>query len=275
MKIDIDFYKKAYFYFDKPVDYQIKDKLIKIYPVAVEDSEVFLSSMNVLMVDKNSSPSVEIIQMSYLEFIYKVLFQDRTNIDRFVNILKYCLHINSPYIGFNENNKPYLVDKENDILIGPKDFDNIKRLILYQNLIHYDDEYINPELKAAMSEVDELRNKGIDTPTIERRIAIITAHCGLSKQEQLKMTYRSHSLLFEEVYGEVEFTTLRPVALFGGNSDKIDNWIYKKKKDKFDGYVTDADKYSASMGGKYNAIQSTNTNRGDTLSQQYEQFVNK
>ena len=275
MKIDIDFYKKAYFYFDKPVDYQIKDKLIKIYPVAVEDSEVFLSSMNILMVDKNSSPSVEIIQMSYLEFIYKILFQDQTNIDRFVNILKYCLHINSPYIGFNENNKPYLVDKENDILIGPKDFDNIKRLILYQNLIHYDDEYINPELKAAMNEVDELRNKGIDSPTIERRIAIITAHCGLSKKEQLQMTYRSHSLLFEEVYGEVEFTTLRPVALFGGNSDKIDNWIYKKKKGKFDGYVTDAEKYSASMGGKYNAIQSTNTNRGDILSQQYEQFVNK
>ena len=275
MKIDIDFYKKAYFYFDKPVDYQIKDKLIKIYPIAVEDSEVFLSSMNILMVDKNSSPSVEIIQMSYLEFIYKFLFQDQTNIDRFVNILKYCLHINSPYIGFDENNKPYLVDKENDILIGSKDFDNIKRLILYQNLIHYDDEYINPELKATMNEIDELRNKGIDSPTIERRIAIITAHCGLSKQEQLKMTYRSHSLLFEEVYGEVEYTTLRPIALFGGNGDKIDNWIYKKKKDKFDGYITDADKYSASMGGKYNAIQSTNTNRGDILSQQYEQFVNK
>ena len=275
MKIDIDFYKKAYFYFDKPVDYQIKDKLIKIYPVAVEDSEVFLSSMNILMVDKNSSPSVEIIQMSYLEFIYKVLFQDRTNIDRFVNILKYCLHINSPYIGFNENDKPYLVDKENDILIGPKDFENIKRLILYQNLIHYDDEYINPELKATMNEIDELRNKGIDSPTIERRIAIITAHCGLSKKEQLQMTYRSHSLLFEEVYGEVEFTTLRTVALFGGNGDKIDNWICKKKKGKFDGYVTDAEKYSASMGGKYNAIQSTNTNYGDALSQQYEQFVNK
>lgn len=275
MKIDLDFYKKAYFYFDKPVDYSIKDKMIKIYPITVEDSEVFLSSMNILMVDKNSSPSVEIIQMSYLEFIYRILFQDQTNIDRFVNILKYCLHINSPYIGFDENNKPYLVDKENDILIGPKDFENIKRLILYQNLIRYDDEYVNPELKAMMNEIDELKNKGIDSPTIERRIAIITAHCGLSKQEQLKMTYRSHSLLFEEVYGEVEYTTLRPVALFDGNGDKIDNWIYKKKKDKFDGYVTDADKYSASMGGQYNAIQSTNTNRGDILSQQYEQFVNK
>ena len=275
MKIDIDFYKKAYFYFDKPVEYPIKDRFIKIYPIMVEDSEVFLSSMNILLVDKNSAPSVEIIQMSYLEFIYKVLFQDEVNIDRFANILKYCLHINSPKIGFDEKNKPYLVDKESGILIGPKDFDNIKRLILYQNLVHYDDEYVNPEIKAMMNEIDELKNKGVDSPNIERRIAIITAHCGLSKREQLQMTYRSHSLLFEEVYGEVEFTTLRPVALFGGNGDKIDNWIYKKKKDKFDGYVTDADKYSASMGGQYNAIQSTNTNRGDILSQQYEQFVNK
>ena len=142
----------------------------------VEDSEVFLSSMNILLVDKNSSPSVDIIQMSYLEFIYKVLFQDEINIDRFVNILKYCLHMNSPQIGFDEKNKHFLVDKESGILIGSKDFDNIKRLILYQNLVHYDDEYVNPEIKAMMNEIDELKNKGVDTQNIKRRIAIITAH---------------------------------------------------------------------------------------------------
>ena len=276
MKIDIDFYKKAYFYFDKPVDYQIKDKLIKIYPVAVEDSEVFLSSMNILMVDKNSSPSVEIIQMSYLEFIYKILFQDQTNIDRFVNILKYCLHINSPYIGFNENDKPYLVDKENDILIGPKDFDNIKRLILYQNLIHYDDEYINPEAKKAMDELDALRNANIELPSIERKMAIITAHCGISKQEQMNMTYRSHSLLFEEVYGEVEFETTRPIWLYAGKGNEIDHWIFKKKKDKFDGYMTTTESYAQSMGADKNAIKiASNTQYGDNLSQQLNDFVNK
>ena len=78
MKIDIDFYKKAYFYFDKPVEYPIKDRFIKIYPIMVEDSEVFLSSMNILLVDKNSAPSVEIIQMSYLEFIYKILIKNQS-----------------------------------------------------------------------------------------------------------------------------------------------------------------------------------------------------
>ena len=55
MKIDLDFYRKAYFYFDKPVDYQTK-WVYKNLSIMVEDSEVFLSSMNILLVDKNSSP---------------------------------------------------------------------------------------------------------------------------------------------------------------------------------------------------------------------------
>lgn len=274
-KLDLDLYRKAFFYFDLPAEYKIGDKILHIYPISVKDSEVFLSSMSVISIDKNAVDSVEIIQMSYLDFVYKVLFQEAVNVSKFLNILKYCLHINKPFVGYTKQNRPYLRDNETALEINAKDFENIRRIILYQNLIHYDDEYINPDIKKMMSEVDAVKSARVEQPTIERRIAIITAHCGLSKKEQLKMTYRSHSLLFEEVYGEVEYTTLRPIALFGGNGDKIDNWIYKKKKNKFDGYVTDADKYSASMGGQYNAIQSTNTNYGDALSQQYEQFVNK
>lgn len=275
--LNIDLYKKAYFYFDKPVEYQLKDNtILYIYPINVQDSEIFLSSMSVISIDKNASDSVDIIQMSYLDFIYKVLFQDEMNVSRFVNILKYCLHMNKPMIGYDEKNKPYLDDSELGVKIGYKDFENIRRIILYQNIIRYDDEYINPEIKKMMAEVDAVRNAGIEPPSIERKMAIITAHCGISKQEQMAMTYRSHCLLFEEVYGEVEFTTTRPIMLYAGKSGDIDHWIYKKKKDKYDGYMTDADKYSQSMGGDINAIKSTsNTQYGDNLSQQYNQFINK
>lgn len=275
--LNIDLYKKAYFYFDKPVEYQLKDNtILYIYPINVQDSEIFLSSMSVISIDKNSSDSVNIIQMSYLDFIYKVLFQDKMNVSRFVNILKYCLHMNKPMIGYDEKNKPYLDDSELGVKIGYKDFENIRRIILYQNIIRYDDEYINPEIKKMMVEVDTVRNAGIEPPSIERKMAIITAHCGISKQEQMAMTYRSHCLLFEEVYGEVEFTTTRPIMLYAGKSGDIDHWIYKKKKDKYDGYITDADKYSQSMGGDVNAIKPTsNTQYGDNLSQQYNQFINK
>ena len=275
-KLNIDLYRRAYFYFDKPVDYVINDKILYIHPVLVKDSEIFLSSVSILDTDKNSSDSVEIIQMSYLDFIYKVLFQDEINISRFINILRYCLHIENPEIGYDENQKPFLKDKDTGIVIKSKDFENIRRLILYQNLVHYDDEYINPEIKKMMAEVDAVKNAGVESPTIERRMAIITAHCGISKQEQMNMTYRSHSLLFEEVYGEVEFETTRPILLYAGKGNEIDHWIFKKKKDKYDGYMTDADSYAQSMGGDRNAIKTaSNTEQGDKLSQQYNNFVNK
>ena len=276
--LNLDLYRKAYFYFDLPVEYKIKEKTLFIYPITVKDSEIFLSSVSVISIDKNSADSVEIIQMSYLDFIYKVLFQDQMNINKFLNILKYCLHMDNEAveIGYDANNKPFLRDKDNDIEIKSKDFDNICRIIMYQNLIHYDDEYVNPEIKKMMAEVDAVKNAGIESPAIERRMAIITAHCGISKQEQMNMTYRSHSLLFEEVYGEVEFTTTRPILLYAGKGNEIDHWIYKKKKDKYDGYMTDADSYAQSMGGDANAIKATsNTTQGDNLSQQYNNFINK
>lgn len=246
--LNIDLYRRAYFYFDRPVEYQLKSgKTLNIYPVSVADSEIFLSSMGVIDVDKNASPSVEIIQMSYLAFIYNVLFQDQLNVSRFVSILKYCLHIEKPEVGFDDNGKPYLRG-ENNIDIKEKDFEEIRRIILYQNIVHYDDEYINPDAKKAMEEMDKIRSVGIESPTIERRMAIITAHCGISKQEQMNMTYRSHSLLFEEVYGEVEFTTVRPVMLYVGKDNEMEHWIYKKKKDKFDDYFTSVSEYGKKFG---------------------------
>lgn len=272
VETNINFYERFYFYFDKPVEYTIAGKIIKIYPISVEDSEIFLSSISVINVDKNSSDSVEIIKMPYLSFIYKVLFRDDNNKMRLLNLVKYCLQSDIVDIGFEDKTKPFL-KLSNGIKITAKDFDEIRKIILYQNLIHYDDEYVDPEMKKMMLEMDAVKNSGLEMPSLERRIAIITAHCGLSKQEQIKMTYRSHSLLFEEVYGEVEFETTRPIALYAGQGDKLDHWIYRKKKDKYTEYMVSMDSYVKSMGADVNAIKSApNAISGDILTQQYNNF---
>ena len=273
MKIDIDFYKKAYFYFDKPVDYQIKDKLIKIYPVAVEDSEVFLSSMNILMVDKNSSPSVEIIQMSYLDFVLKILLpSDDSNRIKLTNILYLSLGFEAPVIKQDENGKLLISDVKADVSINSKQFEEIRRIILYQNIPHFDDSYVNPEIKEVMAEMDSIKNKDVEIPSLERKIGIITAHCGLPKREQMLMTYRSHTILFEEVCGEVEFITTRPIALYAGKDKELDHWVYKKKKNKFDGYFTSEDKYSRSMGGD-GKVKTSSSTASDILQQQFSSFT--
>lgn len=273
VSIDLDFLKRVYFYFDKPVEYKLNNYILKIYPVNVSESEYFLSSFELFSIDKNSAPSVEIIQMSYLQFIFDVLLkQNKNNLNKFINLLSLCLHMKDPRVNFDEKGKPILIEGNNEYCINGQQFEDIRRIILYQNLINFDDTYINPELKKAMNEVDELRNKGIEPISIERKMAIISAHTGISKKEQMDMTYRSHSLLFEEVCGEVEYTTVYPIVMFFGNKTNIDGWIFKKKKNKIDDYITQVDKYTQSMGGNQNAIKSVKGQLSNNYLQQFNNF---
>lgn len=255
MSIDIDNLTKRYFFFDLPVPYKLGDKEIQIRPVSLIDSEIFLSSVEILNVDKNSLPDPKIIQMSYLQFVIEVLFSKESNIQKLINILMICIGIKDLGLKKNEFGRYILFDSITGIEINAKQFDDIRRIILYQNIPGFDDEYINPQLKNALDEVKMMKNRNIEIPSVERKIAIITAHCGLNKKEQLSMTYRSHELLFNEICGEVEFTTVRPVALFGGKGSELDHWIYRKKKNKFDGKVISVSDYNKSGGGNGQVVQ--------------------
>ena len=253
--INIDAYKEIYFSFDKIVPYNLKCGYeLQIKPVILSDSLLFITSYSVLDIDKNSTNDVEIISMSYLKFLAKRVlpFSDASK-QQFVNICLLCLGFDYPYISFDEKDRPILYNMKKatgDVIcsITAKEFDDIKKIILYQNLPNFDDSYINPELKERMDEVDELRNKGKETPSLERRIAIITSHCGLSKKDQMEMTFRAHSILFQEVSAEVEYMCTKPIAIYGGKSDEV-QWIFRKKKDKFSDYITSVEEYNKSMGG--------------------------
>lgn len=275
VSINIDILSRTYFYFDEPVNYKINKQFVKIYPISVRESEIFLSSISLFTIDKNATPSVEIIQMSYLQFIIDVLIkQNQDNLQRFVNLLKLCLHMEDPKIQLNEMGKPILIDGKFMCPINGQQFEDIRRIILYQNIVNFDDTYINPEIKQAMYEVDKLKSKNLEVPNLERKMAIITSHTGLSKKEQLEMSYRSHSLLFEEICGEIEFVTIRPIALFGGNGDKLNHWIFKKKKNKMEDYFINVDKYSKSMGQEQSAIKSINSQLSRQYLQQFNNFNN-
>ncbi len=270
--IDIDILSEVYFCFDEPVPYKVNNGEIKITPVRLQQSSLFLSSLPILMIDKNSFPDPKVIQMSYLQFICGLLEESPIRKQQLLNILILCLGLKYPEIKWTNGSasRPVIYDKILNIEITHKQFDDIKKIILYQNIVGYDDEYINPEFKKTMDMTNDLKNKGIVSPSLERKIAIISARTGITKQEQLNMTYRSHSLLFKEVCEEVEYSTYGAIAAF--NEKPLDNWIYKKEKNKFEDYVTSVDKYQQSMGGKSMIKSSDTTNIGDEYIQQYENF---
>lgn len=272
MSIDLNFLKEVYFTFDQPVPYQLKcGKEIKIYPVYLSDYMAFMTSYDILDIDKNSQNDVDVISMSYLKFLVeRVLPYSSEAGQKLVNLCLLCLKLQWPQIGRDDKNRPLLceVDKEvGDIsfFITQKEFNDIKRIILYQNLPNYDDEYINPELKENMKELDNLKNKNLEIPSLERKMAIVTSHTGISKKEQLEMTIRAHSLLFQEIANEVEYNAAKPLSIYAGKSEEI-QWIFKKKKDKFSDYITSVEDYNKSMGGSGNVKTVNNFNK-DLISQ--------
>lgn len=273
MKLDFDLLKDTYFTFDLPVPYQLADgNILEIFPVLLKDSRVFLSSADIISIDKNSLPDAKIIQMSYLEFLANLAYGNEVVIQKMVNIFLLCLKIKQPIILIDENKRFLIEDKESGKKIKAKEFEDIRRIILYQNFPNYDDEYINPDLKKNMEEYDQLKSKTMDYPNLERQIAIISSHTGITKQQQLEMTYRSHSILFSEVCGEVDFETTRSVALYAGVKD-FDHWIFRKKKNKFDGYLVSKDKFTnENMGGQKGVRTAKGTELGDSYDKMFNNF---
>jgi hypothetical protein len=272
VSIDINYYKDTYFTFDEPVPYELKcGEILYISPISLKNYMLFITSYGILNIDKNSTNDVEIISMSYLKFLVERVFPySKESIQQFVNICILCMGLKEPEIKLTDNKRVVLYDKDNsNLLITQKEFDDIKKIILYQNLLNFDDSYINPELKESMEELDRLKNKNLEPPSLERRIAIITSHCGMNKKEQLEMTIRSHSLLFQEVSKEVEYLCSKPIAVYAGKPNDV-NWIFEKKKGKFDDYITSKETYNRSMGGDGNIIKTNNQNI-DLISK-YEKF---
>lgn len=270
--VNLDFLRRAYFTFDKPVPYKIDGVELLIKPVLLPDSDVFLSSIDILQYDKNSSSDVDIIQMSYLEYMARYIADvDELTAAKLTNILHLCMDMTAWHIGENERGKAILVDDTHGVTITTKKFDEISRIILYQNILHYDDEYVNPEVRKMMEQVDSVRNFNKEFPTLERKMNIIAAHTGITKREQMAMTMREHQGVFEEVTGEVEFLTTRALALYCGDK-KAEHWIYRNKKGKYDGYMTSMGAYKQSFGGDgsiTNVSQGDGTSHAEQLLKQY------
>lgn len=236
---------------DEPVPY----KGLSIYPIKVREYYNFGVSYDILCIEKNDIPDIEIIQMSYLEFLYKKMFQDETIIDKkenltaamfnmskFYTVLSLCLKVDFKDIECVEvEHKPKVIIS--GIEFDSKEFDEIRKIILHQNIHDYCDDYIDPDMRKAIDEYYSIKNRDLVMPELEDEMASLTAMTGVCKKDILDMTYREYKKVFHAALDRMDYQMAKTAELSGNvKFDKpIDHWVYKRKKNRYEDAFTSAD----------------------------------
>jgi len=233
-----------YLMFDDPIPY----KGLQIYPTTMKDYLLFNFLSNSLTIDKNNVPDPKIISMSYLDFLMYIS-KKTDDFNCVANLLSMCLHIPLNQIGYVPNltkNNVLVValDKEKNIKLNCSEFDDVKKIICYQNCIEIpEDDEMNPEIKKAIEETLEYKRRH-EPPmgSIEHQINYLVANSNLSKKEIGDLSIRS----FIDILSIKNYSTYYAAMLNGQYSGMVKFKEQPKSplcdlrpKDKYADLVTD------------------------------------
>ena len=199
----INYYKKIYYANELPVPYKLKCGMeINIHPIKVKDWELFESSLGILTMDKNKIPDPSIISMSYLDFLYQLIYEKTEGIvNMLLIVLNYSLGEQYEYSMKKLDGRTFLIidDKQNQQIgkISSKEFDEISQIILTYNLVNYDNRKMSSDIQQLISDYYKLQNNGrTQEPTLEEKKVYVIMKSGISIQQLNEMSYR----IFSQVY---------------------------------------------------------------------------
>lgn len=267
---NIKVYVEKYRTFDEPVPF----KDILIYPVKVRDYYKFMSSIDILKIDKNKIPDVRVIQMSYLTFILGIIIESNEYRDMFINVLELCFHVNQdvkcynkkfPYkeilYGNIDDKEIYFIngydvniefDGKNSVLnigefkIYAQDFNDIIDIICFLNFNDYDNEEMSDDFKKLLEEYHRLKNRNIKPPTLESQLIAIMSQNGMTKQELMNETMYTVRGMIDSIVGCVDYQVqhnYRANTMTDKKLPDIEHWLIKSNKGKYDDMFSDLDSF--------------------------------
>lgn len=265
---DIKGYVDKFATFGHPVEY----KGLKMEPIVVGNSERFYEIVGVLQIEKNKIPDVEVIQMSYLEFLLTLCVNDVEILDNmlelfdlvFSDMYKDSLLVQEGNFSPHELLFIQLSDNENiyfpngwdlqmkldgksstltihDVELNANDFDNIIKIIMYQNIYDYKEEEMSEDFRKVVEQYYALKNKGMHKPTLEERMMAVIVTTAYTMEQIEKMPLRSFDALFHASVSKVDYISSKALEPHLKEGCHIDHWIYYPEKGKYDGVFKDAE----------------------------------
>lgn len=260
MVYNLEYYQRKYFAKDLPIPYKLKCGYeLTLYPILVNQWDLFEECLDIVLIDKNSINDAKIMSMSYLEFLKEIRFNIKEEIekgyffgDNELNKLKQFFRIclKEDYISIEKVQNKYLViigglDEENDLVLKAtmtnKEFQEIVKIILFQNIKDYDDRKLDPEVQKIYNDYISLKQRDIHQPTFEEKLNYVLGITGKNVEEINNMTYRRFDGVFDSMVNRDEYIATKIIE--ASEKFKCDKtsiyFLYQKKKDKYADFIQD------------------------------------
>lgn len=245
-----------YIPFGIPVPY----KNWNIKPIKIRNLLSVSTILGLLEIDKNTLGTIEFITMSNLKFILLMVGVDEEYANQLETLLRLSLGISDDeaievvmndteeYLLIGEiirEVKGHLIFDDNKVKkITANDFDEIKRIILYQNILDYSEKYVDPDVKKMADEYYRLKNKNTPDVSLEHKVVCVQMKTGMTLEAIGDLTIRHFIQLFNTIVEESEYSANRLAESMGCKFKKpLEHWAYKERKDKYAEAFCDADAF--------------------------------
>lgn len=236
-KIDISLYKEAIYNNDF-----IFYKGLCLQPILIKDYEDFIKTLVVLKTEKNELGQPEFVRMSELEFLVTMCAYDKRFYDGFLILMNLVSNLNEEDIIFDTNEDGKIVLKIKNVIYDKNDYLNIKRIICYQNLYEYDDEYFDPTFKKAIEDSLRLMSKNsIDIPFGSQKSAV-SILTGLTDKEINHMPIIKFYDIYNKSLALVDYKLAKASELMGNKfKQPIEHWLYQDRESRIRRMITTQD----------------------------------
>lgn len=253
--VNIESLSLLYFQNDEPCPYKLDcGYTIMIKPISVKNWSLFEYSLDVLTIDKNSVNDINVIRMSYLKFLKDYVFKNDETLElkqKLSTIFYYSMGEEYIYLIEEQDNKVVVVladDKNEKVkaIITQREFDEIKKIILFQNMKNYDDRRVDTDVKELMKEYYDIKYRDTKVPSLEERKTYVIAKTGMDMKKINNMSYRTFEQVYDHALKDVLFIGRKIIQ--GSYKYKVDGDIehplYEKEKDKYEELFTSTDTLS-------------------------------
>ncbi|MBO7713337.1 MAG: hypothetical protein J6S85_07175 [Methanobrevibacter sp.] len=237
--VDLKDLELRYFCNGYDVPYEVKNGgILNIKPILVKDYPFYEITKGLLEINKNEINDIDIIKMSYLEFIFNLINIDVSYNNSLIEICRLSLGYDKIAIGLHNNKKCLLLCEEDGTvkyIITSKEFDDISKIILNQNDANYDNRYVNPEVKELMAEYYKVRHTDFRTPSLEEKKAYVVSKTGMNINQINDMSYRLFDLIYNScVSSEIYFAQKMVQCSYKYEvKEDVKHPLFEKKKDPY------------------------------------------